>query len=204
MVVNGTLNHRQLIDELVRHCKEGVSGTIFFNLLSGESARIVLNRGAIRWVAYQQSRGIEAIEEIGEITEARFNFNPLLKLAIGEQQLPPTIKILKQLYKHNNTAKPEDDLPIVTDMVSPPYTQVEINGEKHFSKDQVRMALEEEVMEYLGPIAKVLCADYLKNMPPQLNLTQVRQLISILKQDINDDRKGRLFMTGVERALKIQ
>jgi hypothetical protein len=59
-------------------------------------------------------------------------------------------------------------------------------------------------MEYLGPIAKVLCSDYLKNMPPQLTLGQVRQLISTLKQDINDERKGRQFMMGAERALKIQ
>jgi hypothetical protein len=204
MVINGSLNHRQLIDELVRHCREGVSGTIFFNLHSGESARLVLNRGNICWAAYQQLRGIEAIEAISEITDARFNFNPLLKLAIGEQQLPPTIKILRRLYKHNNTLKPEDDPPVVTDVVSPPYPQIEIDGERHFSRDQVHSALEQEVMEYLGPIAKVLCSDYLKNMPPQLTLGQVRQLISTLKQDINDERKGRQFMMGAERALKIQ
>lgn len=206
MVDNGVMNHRQLIDELVRHCKEGVSGTIFFNLYTGQSARMVLNRGAICWIAYQQLRGVEAIEAISEIAEARFNFNPLLKLTIGEQRLPSTSKILKWLYKHNNTPKPrpEPDQPIVSNMVSPSYTQVSISGERHFSQDLVRLAVEKEALEYLGPMAKILCTDYLESMPPHLSLTQVHQLIFSLKQDINDERKGRLFMMAVESVLKIK
>jgi hypothetical protein len=203
MIDNGVMDHKQLIDELVKHCKAKVSGTIFFNLKSGQSARLVLNQGVIHWIAYERLRGKVAIESICEIDQARFNFNPLLKLVIGEQELPPTADILKRLYKHNNKPKTPHDSSLKQEWNSLLNTQVNLSGERHYDQNQVRSILEKEALEYLGPMAKVLCKDYLKAMPSQLSLNQVRQLISSLTQDINNDRKGSLFLTRVKKALKI-
>jgi hypothetical protein len=194
---------RQLIDELLRHCKERASGTIFFNLYTGESARMILNEGIISWVAFEQLRGEEAIDALSQIHEARFTFNPLLKLAIGKQQLPSTSKILKRLYTQINDASPTHPVPFMTDAASPPNAQDTVSGDRPFSLDQVRLVLENEAVEYLGPMAKLLCTDYLKSMPPHLSNNQVRQLIGALMRDINDERKGQLFMERVERVLKI-
>jgi hypothetical protein len=203
MVDNDIKNHRQLIDKLVKHCKERASGTIFFNLPAGQSARLVLKNGVIHWVAYEQLRGTKAIESIREVDQARFNFNPSLKLAIGDQQLPPTSDILKRLYKHNNKPVTEDDLPFAKEGFSSVNIQANVSGDSHLNLDRVRQVLEEEALEYLGPMGKVLCADYLKSMPPQLSLIQVRQVIASLKHDINDERKGQLFMTRVKKELNI-
>ena len=202
MVDYDTMNHRQLIDELVRCCKERASGTIFLNLLTGQSARLVLNKGVIHWVAYEQLRGRKAIESIREIDQARFSFNPLLKLAIGEQQLPPTPVILKRLYKKNNKPIPVLDQPVVVKTVSPPNPQSDISEEKLFDQDRIRLILEKEALEYLGPIAKVLCSVYMKSMPNQLSFSQIRQLVSTLKQDINDEKKGQLFAMQVKKVIK--
>jgi hypothetical protein len=203
MVDNRAMNYRQLIDELTKHCKEKVSGTIFFNLKSGQSARLVLSQGVIHWIAYEKLRGRKAVESIREIDQAHFNFNPLLKLAIGEQQLPPTIDILKRLYKHNNNPTTVPDLPLENERLSSSNPQIDLNRERLFDQDRVRSILEEEALEYLGPMTRVLCTDYLKAMPPLLNLSQVRQLITALKKDINDHKKGALFLIRVKKALKV-
>jgi hypothetical protein len=203
MVDNRTMTSRQLIDELVRHCKERASGTIFFNLYTGESARMVLNEGVISWVAFEQLRGEEAIDALSQIREARFSFNPLLKLAIGKQQLPSTSKIVKRLYKQIIDSSPTHNVPAVTGAVLLPNAQDAVSSDRPFSLDQVRLTLENEAVEHLGPMAKLLCTDYFKSMPPYLSHSQVRQLIGTLMRDINDERKGQLFMERVERVLKI-
>jgi hypothetical protein len=208
MVDGSILHHRQLIRRLLKLCKERASGTVFFNLDNGESARLVLNRGEICWVAFRDLRGEPAIDDIREIDSARLNFNPLLKLAIGEQKLPSTREILKRFTSRGDDAVPDHDVPdhdvpIVTDVVSPGPSAVDAGGDRPFQLEQVRLVLENESMEYLGPMAKVLCGDYLKPMPTQLSHTQVRQLIGALVQDIHDERKGQRFMQRVKKVLNI-
>jgi hypothetical protein len=197
------MDHRQLVDELFRHCKQRATGTVFFNLLDGQSARLVLNKGVIHWVAFEHLRGREAIESMRHIDQARFSFNPHLRMAIGEQQLPSTTYILKRLYKHRKKPATITALSIEKGVVSTSEHPEDLSEEPYFEQDQVRSILEKEALEYLGPMACVLCSEYLKPMPARLSLSQVRQLISMLKQDIKDERKGALFKTKVKRILNI-
>jgi hypothetical protein len=44
----------------------------------------------------------------------------------------------------------------------------------------------------------------MKNMSSQLSLSDVRQLIAALKQDIKDEKKGALFKAKVKRILNIK
>ncbi len=201
MVSNGTLSHRQLIDELTRHCKERVSGTVFFNLDNGQSARMVLNKGSICWIAYEDLRGEAALEGIPGYMRGRFSFNPLLKLAIGEQQLPPTSSILKRLYRQLKEDGAEQGIPIVSEVVSTPEdASTQHNG---YEQDLVRTVLVKEALEYLGPMAQLLCDDYLRSMPTRISHAQVQKLITALAQDINDEHKGRLFKARVQQVMSI-
>ena len=232
-MVNGSiLNHRQLIRGLVKLCKEKASGTLFFHHGDGGSARFVLSRGAISWIANNELRGVSAIEAIRDIEMARVSFNPALKLVIGKQDLPSTTEIIKQLSRRGNDHS-ASDVPTVTEVVSMAYpgddadpdirfnlhpegdTDIPDIGEfadrgakatdsnVRFSQGQVHLILEMESMEYLGPMAKILCDDYMKSMPPQLDHAQVRQLINSFVRDINDELKGRRFMERVKRSLNI-
>ncbi|MEJ2691497.1 MAG: hypothetical protein P8166_00270 [Candidatus Thiodiazotropha sp.] len=207
------MNHRQLIRGLVKLCKEKASGTLFFHHGDGESARFVLSRGR-------------------DIEMARTSFNPALKLVIGKQYLPSTTEIIKQLSRRGNDHS-ASAVPTVTEVVSmiypgedaDPDSQFDlhpagdtdipdieefserdakaVDSGARFSQGQVHLVLEMESMEYLGPMAKILCEDYMKSMPPQLDHTHVRQLINSFVRDINDDLKGRLFMERVKRSLNI-
>jgi len=126
-------------------------------------------------------------------------FNPILKLAIGEQQLPSTPEVLKRL---NSYASDEEVVPTITDVVSAPH-QAEIGGDRPFRLDQVRDVLEQESVEYLGPMARLLCGDYLKSLPDNLSHIQVRHVMNTLIQDINDEQKGERFLERVRKALGI-
>lgn len=204
MVEGGILSQRQLIRSLVKLCKERASGTLFFNLNTGVSARLVLNRGSIRWVAYSDLRGLAAIDAIREIETARMSFNPNLKLVIGEQDLPSTSEIITQLdNKRRSDPTEQEEIPLITEAVpiSPPL--MEATADRPFELERVRSVLEQESMEYLGPMARVLCADYLKSMPSYLSHAQVRQVIGALAQDINNERKGQDFAARVKRILNI-
>jgi hypothetical protein len=202
MVNGSTLSRRQLIRELVMLCKQRASGTVFFNLDNGDSARLVLKRGVICWVAYRDLRGEPAIDAIGEIEAARLSFNSLLKMAIGEQILPSTQEIIKGINAQSK-APINQDVPTVTEVVSATTFEDATAADRPFNFDHVRIVLEEESMEYLGPMAKILCADYMKTMPSKLSHAQVRHLISTVVQDINDERKGERFLSQVKRILSI-
>jgi hypothetical protein len=200
MVSNGTLNHRQLIDELTKHCKKRGSGTVFFNLDNGQSVRMVLSKGAICWTAYGNLRGEAALDGLPKNMQGRFSFNPLLKLAIGEQQLPSTSSILKRLYSQIKETSAEQGIPIVSEVVPTPRDSTQQEG---YEQDLVRTVLEREAMEYLGPMAKLLCDDYLKSMPTRISPAQVQKLIAALAQDINDEQKGQVCKSRVQSMISI-
>ena len=203
MVSESIMNHRQLIRGLIKLCRDKASGTVFLNIEDGNSARLVLNQGVIRWAAFKDLRGVPAIDAISEIGAARLKFNPVLKLSIGEQQLPSTPEVLKRLNSHASVEQGEDEeVPTITDVVSskPP---LDTGGDRPFKLNQVRGVLEQESMEYLGPMARLICGDYLKSLPADLSLLQVRQVMNALLQDINDEQKGQRFMERVRRGLGI-
>ncbi len=201
MVGEGIMNHQQLIRELIKLCRDKSSGTLFINVEDGNSARLVLNQGEICWAAFKEMRGETAIDAISEIGAARMKFNPILKLAIGEQQLPSTPEVLKRLNSHTDNGA-DELVPTITDVVQPTPT-VDAGGDRPFKMEKVRSVLERESMEYLGPMARLLCGDYLKSLPADLSLVQVRHVINSLVQDINDDEKGQRFMQRVRKELGI-
>jgi hypothetical protein len=203
MSSDGIMNHQQLIRGLIKLCRDKASGTVFLNIEDGNSARLVLNQGVICWAAFKELRGESAIDAISGIGAARFKFNPILKLAIGEQQLPSTPEVLKRLNTYTDDEQ-EELVPTVTDVVSPLHpVDTGTGGDRPFKLDQVRTVLERESMEYLGPMARLLCGDYLKSLPANLSLVQVRHVMNALLQDINDEQKGQRFLERVRNALGI-
>lgn len=203
MTGEGILNHQQLIRGLVKLCRDKVSGTVFFNLEDGRSARLVLNQGAISWVAFQELRGEAAIDAISEVDAARLNFNPVLKLAIGNQDLPSTPEVLKRLNSYVDSGF-EPRVPMVTEVVSPaPQVAADMAGDRPFLRERVCVVLERESIEYLGPMAKLLCEEHMRTLPDQLTLVQVRQAINVLSNDIRDGQKRRLFQERVAHELGI-
>jgi hypothetical protein len=202
MIDDGILDHRQFIKALVNLCRERSSGTVFYNLSSGLSARIVMNRGEISWVAFGEHRGIDAIEEISLIESGRMSFNSSLKLTIGKQDLPTTPEILKKINTRGIEHKRHPKVSQPAAQKTNPTHNASTSG-KTFDKNQICEIIVKESIEYIGPIAKIVCADYMKSQPDEISLNSLRKLIDIIVLDINDDTKGYLFKDRVRSLLKI-
>ncbi|MCG7973499.1 MAG: hypothetical protein JAZ16_00395 [Candidatus Thiodiazotropha taylori] len=202
MVDGGILDHRQFIKALVTLCRERSSGTVFYNLSSGLSARIVMNRGEISWLAFGEHRGTEAIEEIRLIDSGRMSFNPSLKLTIGKQTLPTTPEILKLI----NTRSPErkgrsKDSSHKSINSKPINNQAPVD--RVFNKNEVCEIVVRESIEFVGPIARIVCDEYMKSQPTQISLNSVHKLIDTMVLDIDDDAKGHLFKGRVNELLQL-
>ncbi|MEJ2620845.1 MAG: hypothetical protein P8163_11420 [Candidatus Thiodiazotropha sp.] len=200
MIDDGILDHRQFIKSLVSLCRERSSGTVFYNLSSGLSVRIVMNRGEINWVAFGEHRGIDAIEEISVIENGRMSFNPSLKLTIGKQNLPSTPEILKMINTRGIELKSR---PKVSHQTTEKSNPTHTTSGTTFDKNQICEIVVKESIEYIGPIAKIVCADYMKSQPDEISLNSLRKLIDIIVLDINDDTKGHIFKDRIRSLLKI-
>jgi hypothetical protein len=200
MVDGGLLDHRGFMRALVALCRDKSSGTVFYNLESGISARIVLNCGEICWLAFGELRGVDALQAIREIQQGRMSFNPLLKLAIGNQALPSTPEILRSIntWEAHSFAAPKQPIAAVPGVEKPSAAS---SSEHTFDKQTVYGVVSTEAMEFLGPIAKLLCQDYLKSMGASLSGNDVKRLVNSLVQDIGDNEKERRFKDGVRKGL---
>jgi hypothetical protein len=199
MVDGGMLDHRGFMHALVNLCREKSSGTVFYNLENGLSARMVLNHGEICWLAFGDLRGVEALQAIREIERGRMSFNPLLKLAIGKQTLPTTPEILRTINTReaHSFSTPPQAIASVTAAVP----AEEAASGTTFDSARVFDVVSGEAMEFLGPIAKLLCQDYMKSMGTALSSNEVKKLINALVQDIGDEQKARRFKDGVKKRL---
>jgi hypothetical protein len=201
MVDGGILDHRQFIKELVILCRRKSSGTVFYNLESGLSARMVLNHGEICWIAFADLRGMDAINEIRSIERGRMSFNSSLKLTIGTQNLPTTPEILKEVNTRDSSHRSKTSNQKATDSSS---VSTESFSGHSFNKDEVCETVVKESIEFIGPIAKLICADYMKSMPEQISARDVRKLLDSIVTDINDEVKRRVFKDRVRNLLKIE
>ncbi|MET0067175.1 MAG: hypothetical protein ABW076_12590 [Candidatus Thiodiazotropha sp.] len=199
MVDGGLLDHRGFIRALVTLCRDKSSGTVFYNLESGASARMVLNQGEICWLAFAELRGVEALRAIREIERGRMSFNPLLKLAIGKQVLPTTPEILRAINTreaHSFAAEP----PVIATLENTNSPAEPATG-RSFDKQAVCELFSREAMEFLGPIARLLCEDYMKSMPQRISSNEVKKLLNAVAQDIGDEQKVRRFKEGIKKGL---
>ncbi|MCG8067202.1 MAG: hypothetical protein JAY84_05010 [Candidatus Thiodiazotropha taylori] len=202
MVDGGILDHRQFIKALVTLCRERSSGTVFYNLSSGLSARIVMNRGEISWLAFGEHRGAEAIEEIRLIDSGRMSFNPSLKLTIGKQTLPTTPEILKLINTRSPERKGRSKGPSHKPINSKPINN-QPPVDRVFNKNEVCEIVVRESIEFVGPIARIVCDEYMKSQPTQISLNSVHKLIDTMVLDIDDDAKGHLFKGRVNELLQL-
>ena len=66
---------------------------------------------------------------------------------------------------------------------------------------KVREAIESEAVEYLGPLASVLCEEYFSRYSAGGRLIDIAKVINSLVDDIGDLRRGEEFRDRVAQRL---
>ncbi len=189
MAEHQTVNNRELAAEITRLCRAGASGTVF--LATGEShqARLVLQQGRIVCAHLGRDEGESAIRAIAALPSGQFAFNPELQLVSKMQPMPDTETLLQILQAGVIAA---DRVPPA--QVEPATAGLPGNGE-------IVQVLIEESTEYLGPMALVICQEYLRQCPPTMTEMHIRQVVRQVQQDINDTDKAERFRASVFQRL---
>jgi hypothetical protein len=172
------------MDELQRSCIERRSGTLLIATEDNQLARIFFHEGEITSLTYGLKHGMEAIGAIKEIKQGRAKFS---HGRVGDSRggkLPATAEVLQLLAGKRRA-------PAATPARPAP---------KAVSNDQVPSALkviEAELVEFLGPLAKIVWSEHLERIGKPVSSRQLPTLIDNLAKEIGDPTKVKSFKEQV-------
>ena len=178
------LGNRELIQEIARLCQNGSSGTVFITTRDTHLARVVLVKGEIVFACLQRMNGLDAIRALAVLPAGVIGFNAELQLVTQKQNLPDTRSVLKILqtgvgnseqYEATSTAQTVRELP---------------------PDSMIMQVLAQEATEYLGPMASIICQEYLQQIADLNSASDILMVIQRLERDINHVEKAAKFRTA--------
>jgi len=183
----GLLPHDRLIDELHSLCVAGRSGTMFIITGENHAAQFVLRGGEVVWVTYRLSRGLDALPSMRTFTAGRYRFQDET-VDRTDPGLPPTPDLLVLL------------IPEHTKAVGLPQTESATGTAK--APESLRVLIERELAEFLGPMATLICAEHLAQAGDLDSPKSLARLVEAIAKEIEDPTKEAHFKQQVLSSLK--
>lgn len=182
----GLMPHDRLIDELHGFCVAGRSGTMFIITGENHAAQFVLRSGEIVYLTYRLLRGLDALPSMRSFTAGRYRFQdePVDRTDPG---LPPTPDLLALLTPEH------------TGTVEPPQTEPPIGTAK--APDSLRLLIERELAEFLGPMASLICEEHLAQAADLDSPESLARLVEAIANEIGDPTKEAHFKHQVLSSL---
>ena len=177
------LTYRQLMIELGALCAAKRTGTMFIATTDNHSARIVLVLGEIVSLTFRAQRGMEGVDHLRKISAGRFSFSDTVMDKRAHHDLPDTADLLALL--------------IGDDPVLPqprPFSAPAVAA--HAGNPQLlraRAAIEEELTEFVGPIAPLLCRAHLDRAAAAGPPWDWHALVDAIAREIGDPAKEARF-----------
>lgn len=172
------LNYQELIAEIHRLFAEKQTGTIFITTSDNHLVRLVLNKGEIVHLVYDTThRSYDAIPLLKKIQAGRLQFARGIFEAADEIPLPPTKELL---YVLRGKGEEKDLFTYSSKKVDSPFEEVII---------QIKRALS----NHIGPIAALICDEYIEKAGGIGNLNAIDALIDDVAKEIGESDTERLF-----------
>ena len=156
--------------------KERRVGTLFITTSDNKSASISLLGGEIVGVSFRVLRGRDALLLIKSIGLSRFAFSDG-KVPATDPDLPPTHEILAMF----GAPQPATPPPLLVVRQARPEDR------------KVQQILETELVEYLGPMARIICKEHLERAGPLSSPAELRRLVDGLASEISDRSRAETF-----------
>jgi len=179
------LGYRELIGEVRRLSAEGRTGTVFITTSDNHSVRFVLRGGTISAVGFGLQTGLAAVTSIARITGGRLSFSDGLLQHESQAELPPTAELLTLL---GGAAGDTGD------------GGAAATGPMPTSLNRSSAILEAELVEYLGPMARVVCNEHLTRAA-RSGATSLNDVIESLARELGDRDKAARFTERVRARL---
>jgi len=186
-------SYKEIVGKLRHICDGGETGTLSLATRENHYASISIKDGQIIGVAYRQSKGAAALENIRKVRAGRFTFAPgVLRHNEADASLPSSEALFE--FLGIGEIKPATAVR-TTEPASKTEPSDNTNG-------AARQAIELEATEYLGPMAAIICEEHFARVG---NLNDKENLQSVLEGiagELGDDAKGEDFKKGVITRLK--
>ena len=169
--------------------KERRVGTLFITTADNKSASISLLGGEIVGVSFRVLRGRDALLLIRNIGLSRCTFHDG-KVPDTDPDLPPTHEILAMF------GTPEPVSPQQAQQQPPPPPPPPPAARPAGPGPEVRkiqQILEKELVEFLGPMAKVICREHVDKAGALASPAELRRLVDALAGEISDRNKAEAF-----------
>ncbi len=174
------LTYRQLIGEVRRLCAQRQTGWVFITTSDNHSVRFGLQNGTIVAIMFRNQTGLEALAAIQRVHKGSLRFSSGIPLPTPQAGLPPTHEVLALLQSAAT------DHPDEADTGPGPLDEALARS---------RAVIEKELIEYLGPMARLVLDEH---VAAATNLTE---LIDSLAREINDPGKSARFKERVRERL---
>src|SRR5215813_8393417 len=179
---DGVVTYRQLIGELRRFCEQRRTGGVFITTSDNHSVRFTLQNGTIVAVGFRNQTGPAALASVQKIQKGRVSFSDGLPSQDPQPGLPSTAALLTQL-EHADSGAADSDAP----NAGP--------GPINEALAKSRTIIEAELVEYLGPMARVVFGEQIATA------SNVTQLIETLAGEFKDPAKFAQFKARVQERL---
>ena len=194
----------ELVKELSGLCAAQRTGTMFIATTDNQSARIGLRKGAIVSVVFRTRRGLEAADHLRKIAGGRFSFSETIVDRVGSDDLPPTSALLALLVGEASplppsqpaTASPSAPRP------APPSAAPAAPAAVRAALSRAQSTIEAELMEFVGPIASVLCREHFARAASAGPPFDLPALVNAIAREIGDRAKEERFKQQVLARLR--
>ncbi len=172
------LKYQELIAEVHRLFSEKQTGTIFITTSDNHLVRLVLNKGEIVHLVYDTNhRSYDAIPLLRKIQAGRLQFARGIFEATDEIPLPPTEELLYVLKEKG------EEKDIVT------YSPKKVDSQF----DKVIIQIKRALSNHIGPIAALICDEYIEKAGGISNINAIDALIDDVAKEIDEPDTERLF-----------
>lgn len=176
------LPHDQLIDELQTLCAAKRSGTMFIITEENHVAQFVLRDGVIVGLTYRLLRGPAAVPPLRVFPAGRYRFQTET-VDRTDPGLPATADLLALLVPEPASAVEPPQAEPATDTPQVPET--------------VRLLIERELAEVVGPIAGLICQEHIAHAGHLDSPNDLVRLLEAIAIEIGDPAKAAGFKHAV-------
>jgi hypothetical protein len=169
----------ELVSALEDLCRNRSSGMLIGVTEENHHVRIGLHHGEIVHLATHRLHGSAAVQVVVGSSYRSFNFTPGSELEV--QPDVPATELIVNALRNGNFSESEADFSVTTEVVGIAPGTLQI--------------IEEELAEYLGPIASLLVGE-LKNEP------SVGAVLQKLSKDLTSSATKEAFFDKVKSRLK--
>ena len=189
----------ELVKELSALCAARRTGTMFIATTDNQSARIGLREGAIVSVVFRTRRGLDAADHLRTITGGRFSFSDAIVDRVSSNDLPPTSALLALLAGEASPLPPIQSAaaPLSAPRPAPPPAAPATPAAARAALSRAQSTVEAELMEFVGPIAPVLCREHFARAASAGPPFDWPAIVDAIAREIGDRAKEERFKQQV-------